>query len=56
MELAAELYPIWSALHYLSGSLIDVEHLIGMIDAVLRGGATLAIPSITIAPRIVTST
>ncbi len=51
MELAAELYPIWSARSYLSGSLIDVEHLVTVVDAVLRGGATLSIPSITVAPR-----
>jgi NAD(P)-dependent dehydrogenase (short-subunit alcohol dehydrogenase family) len=51
VELAAELYPIWSARNYLSGSLIDVEHLVAVVDGVLRGGATLSIPSITVAPR-----
>jgi len=51
MELATELYPIWSARSYLSGSLIDIEHLVTAVDAVLRGGATLSIPSITLAPR-----
>jgi NAD(P)-dependent dehydrogenase (short-subunit alcohol dehydrogenase family) len=53
-ELAAELLPIWAARNYLSGSLIDVDHLVAVIDAVLRGGPTLSIPSITIAPRPVT--
>jgi len=51
VELAAELYPIWSARNYLTGSLIDVEHLVAVVDGVLRGGATLSIPSITVAPR-----
>ena len=51
MELAAELFPVWSARSYLSGSLIDVDHLVTAIDGVLRGGATLSIPSITLAPR-----
>jgi NAD(P)-dependent dehydrogenase (short-subunit alcohol dehydrogenase family) len=51
MDLAAELFPIWSARNYLSGSLIDVDHLVAVVDAVLRGGATLSIPSITVAPR-----
>jgi NAD(P)-dependent dehydrogenase (short-subunit alcohol dehydrogenase family) len=51
VELAAELYPIWSARNYLSGSLIDVDHLVAVVDGVLRGGATLSIPSITVAPR-----
>ena len=46
-----ELYPVWSARNYLSGSLIDVEQLVAVIDAVLRGGATLSIPSVTVAPR-----
>jgi NAD(P)-dependent dehydrogenase (short-subunit alcohol dehydrogenase family) len=53
MELAAEFFPIWSARNYLSGSLIDVEHLVTAVDAVLRGGATLSIPSITLAPRAI---
>jgi NAD(P)-dependent dehydrogenase (short-subunit alcohol dehydrogenase family) len=50
-ELAAELFPVWLERKYLSGSLIDVEQLVGVIDAVLRGGATLSIPSVTVAPR-----
>ena len=35
----------------LAGSLIDVDHLVEVVDAVLRGGASLSIPSITVAPR-----
>ena len=50
-DLAVELYPIWSERKYLSGSLIDVEHLVAVVDAVLHGGATLSIPSVTVAPR-----
>jgi NAD(P)-dependent dehydrogenase (short-subunit alcohol dehydrogenase family) len=50
-SLAAELSPIWSARNYLSGSLIDVDHLVSAVEGVLRGGATLSIPSITLAPR-----
>jgi NAD(P)-dependent dehydrogenase (short-subunit alcohol dehydrogenase family) len=50
-NLAAELFPVWSARNYLSGSLMDVDHLVAVVDAVLRGGATLSIPSITVAPR-----
>jgi len=51
MDLAAELVPVWSARSYLSGALIDVDDLVAVIDAVLRGGATLSIPSVTVAPR-----
>jgi NAD(P)-dependent dehydrogenase (short-subunit alcohol dehydrogenase family) len=54
-DLAAELFPVWSARNYLSGALIDVDHLIEVVDAVLRGGATLSIPSVTVAPRPTTS-
>lgn len=50
-ELAAELVQVWLAGNYLSGSLIDVDHLVTVIDGVLRGGATLSIPSVTVAPR-----
>jgi len=50
-DLAVELYPIWSERRYLSGALIDVDHLVAVIEAVLRGGATLSIPSVTLAPR-----
>jgi NAD(P)-dependent dehydrogenase (short-subunit alcohol dehydrogenase family) len=50
-ELAAEMAPIWVARNYLAGSLIDVEHLVGLVDAVLRAGASLSTPSITLAPR-----
>jgi hypothetical protein len=51
-DLAAEFGLDWFNRKYLSGSLIDVDHLVSVVDAVLRGGATLSIPSITLAPRI----
>jgi NAD(P)-dependent dehydrogenase (short-subunit alcohol dehydrogenase family) len=54
MELATEVVPVWAARNYLAGCLIDVEQLISVIDGVLRGGATLSVPSVTIAPRPVT--
>ena len=50
-DLALELFPVWSARNYLAGALIDVEHLVGVLDAVLRGGASMSIPSVTVAPR-----
>ena len=50
-DLAAELAPIWVERRYISGSLIEVEHLIDVVDAVLRGGASLSMPSVTVAPR-----
>lgn len=50
-DLAAELHPLWTARGLIAGSLIDVEQLVDAVDAVLRGGPTLTVPSITLAPR-----
>lgn len=50
-ELAAQVHPIWAARNYLSGSLMAVEGLVQVIDTVLRGGPTLSLPSVTVAPR-----
>jgi NAD(P)-dependent dehydrogenase (short-subunit alcohol dehydrogenase family) len=50
-ELAAELAPDWIARGYISGSLIAVDQLISVVDAVLRGGASLSMPSVIVAPR-----
>jgi NAD(P)-dependent dehydrogenase (short-subunit alcohol dehydrogenase family) len=50
-DLAAEVMPIWASRAYLSGSLVDVEELIQMVDTVLRLGASAHVPSITVAPR-----
>ncbi len=50
-DVVAEVYPIWAARQYLSGTLMEVERLVAVVDAVLREGATLSVPSITVAPR-----
>ncbi|HEX4819473.1 MAG TPA: SDR family oxidoreductase [Acidimicrobiales bacterium] len=50
-DLAGELHPIWTARGLLAGSLMDVEELVAGIDAVLRSGSTICVPSITLAPR-----
>ena len=50
-ELAAELVPAWLERGYLSGTLIAVDELVSVIDTVLRGGASLSMPSVTVAPR-----
>ena len=36
---------------YMTGALIDVEELVSAVDAVLRVGASLSMPSVTVAPR-----
>jgi NAD(P)-dependent dehydrogenase (short-subunit alcohol dehydrogenase family) len=50
-DLATELLPIWLERGYMNGSLIDVDHLVTVVDAVLQGGASLSTPSVTLAPR-----
>ena len=50
-DLAAEFGMVWLNRNYLAGVLIDVEELITAVDAVLRSGASLSMPSVTVAPR-----
>ena len=50
-ELAAELAPLWVQRGLLSGSLIDVEDLVGAVDAILRAGPSASLPSVTVTPR-----
>ena len=50
-DLAAELHPIWSARNYLSGSLIEVDELVRVVDTVLRCGASAHIPLVAVTPR-----
>lgn len=49
--LAGEFAPTWFARNYLGGSLIDVEHLIEMFDALVHAGPSMQVPSITLIPR-----
>jgi NAD(P)-dependent dehydrogenase (short-subunit alcohol dehydrogenase family) len=50
-DLAAQFFPGWLERGYLSGTLFDVAELVHTIDAVLRAGPSVTIPSITLAPR-----
>jgi NAD(P)-dependent dehydrogenase (short-subunit alcohol dehydrogenase family) len=56
VDLAAEFGEKWVARGLLSGSFIDVEHLIEVVDALLRSGASMSLPSVTIAPRLPATT
>ncbi|MCJ7670501.1 MAG: SDR family oxidoreductase, partial [Acidimicrobiia bacterium] len=51
-DLAAELATGWLARGLLSGSLIAVDELVSALDAVLRAGSTLTMPSVTVTPRL----
>ena len=50
-ELAAELVPKWMASNYMSGAFIDVEDLVTVVDGLVRGGSSVSLHSITLAPR-----
>jgi len=49
--LAGELFPVWLERKYMSGNLLDVEILIGVVDTVLQYGARASVPSVTVTPR-----
>lgn len=49
--VAAEFGTVWLSRGLLSGSMIEVDHLVAVVDSVLRAGASISIPSITVAPR-----
>jgi len=50
-ELATELGTIWVTRGLISGTLIDVDDLIDVVHGLLGIGATLSLPSVTVAPR-----
>ncbi|HZM32029.1 MAG TPA: SDR family oxidoreductase [Acidimicrobiales bacterium] len=51
MEVAAEVVPTWLSRNYIIGNLMDVDRMVAMVHALLKDGATLSVPSITLAPR-----
>ena len=50
-ELLGELHAVPTERGLLRGTLIDPEHLVEAIDGVLRGGTTLAIPTVILSTR-----
>lgn len=50
-ELATEVGSIWVARNYLTGTLIDVDELVRVVDAVVRCGPSATIPTVAIVPR-----
>lgn len=51
MDLAMEMHSLWTARNYLSGTVMDADHLVNVVDTVLRSDATVGLPSVTVAPR-----
>jgi len=50
-KLAAEVAPVWVARNYLSGSLLEVDELVRVVETVLRCGASASIPTVAVTPR-----
>jgi NAD(P)-dependent dehydrogenase (short-subunit alcohol dehydrogenase family) len=50
-DVAAEFHPIWQARNYLTGSLMDVDELVRVVDTVVRCGASAHIPLVAVTPR-----
>ena len=51
MDLATELFPIWMARGYMSGSLLEVDELVNVVDTLVRGGSSMSVPSVAVTPR-----
>jgi NAD(P)-dependent dehydrogenase (short-subunit alcohol dehydrogenase family) len=49
-ELAAEIMPTWLASGLMSGELIDVEEVVEVVDALLRRGPGIRVPSVVLTP------
>ena len=52
-DRAIEFGTQWAERKYLSDSLIEVEELVTVVDAIIRHGESLSVPSVTVAPRTV---
>jgi NAD(P)-dependent dehydrogenase (short-subunit alcohol dehydrogenase family) len=50
-DLMAEFGMEWISKNLLAGAFIDADDLVHAVDAVLRGGASISMPSVTVAPR-----
>jgi NAD(P)-dependent dehydrogenase (short-subunit alcohol dehydrogenase family) len=50
-DLAGEMATIWIERRLLAGTLVDVEELIGVVDAVLGCGPSAVVPSVAVLPR-----
>lgn len=50
-EVAAEFFPDWMARQYMTGALIDVEHLVDQFHALVTMGRSMQVPSMVIIPR-----
>lgn len=50
-DLLVEVIDTWVQRAYISGTVMDVDHLVNMVHATLQHGAGISIPSLTVTPR-----
>jgi NAD(P)-dependent dehydrogenase (short-subunit alcohol dehydrogenase family) len=50
-EVMMQFAPLWFSRNYLSGALIDVEHVVTMVDALVNVGSFMNVPTIVLSPR-----
>ena len=50
-DLAAQFGTVWLERGYLAGALVDADELVSVVDAVLRSGPSLSMPTVTVVPR-----
>ena len=51
LDLAGELVPTWLERQYMTGALIDVEDLIDSVEAIIRTGGSIRMPTVMVTPR-----
>lgn len=51
-QLAMEMGRQWQSGNYLSGALVGVEDLIGIVHSLLCFGSSITMPSVTVVPRL----
>jgi len=51
MGLMSEFHPMWQERNLLSGSLMEVDELVRVVDLVVSCGASASIPSVAVTPR-----
>jgi NAD(P)-dependent dehydrogenase (short-subunit alcohol dehydrogenase family) len=50
-EVMMSFHSVWQSRNYLAGAFVDVGDLTSIVDSVLRGGASISLHSVTVAPR-----
>ena len=51
LDLAGELVPTWLERQYMTGAMIDVEDLVDSVEAIIRTGGSIRMPTVEVTPR-----